>query len=270
MVWARLDDAFWRNPKVLEAGNEAAGVYARALSYSADNGTLGRLNASTIKVLCGSRFKTLTQRLFDANLWEPDPDGSGGIIIHDYDDPEYGNRTATSADARSAKAKKAAEARWGKREKDANEHPPGNANGHAQPMLGDASRAGARPRSQSQSQLVTQDGPSSDQPDARATGERDHQEDLDQQQLEQLVVVAHRLRPDWRLSGIRRAVADARRTSGSTARTTAALLAVAVAEDSKTPRRILSDGWWWCETDSRYQAALEDPRLTAALEGAPP
>jgi hypothetical protein len=33
MTWARLDDGFWMHPKVLMAGNTAAGIFARFLSY---------------------------------------------------------------------------------------------------------------------------------------------------------------------------------------------------------------------------------------------
>lgn len=33
MTWTKLDDGFWSNPKVSRVGNEAAGAYARCLSY---------------------------------------------------------------------------------------------------------------------------------------------------------------------------------------------------------------------------------------------
>jgi hypothetical protein len=32
-MWTRLDDTFWSNPKIEGVGNEAAGIYARMLSY---------------------------------------------------------------------------------------------------------------------------------------------------------------------------------------------------------------------------------------------
>jgi hypothetical protein len=34
-MWTKLDDGFWAHPKVIEAGNEAAGAFARMLSWSA-------------------------------------------------------------------------------------------------------------------------------------------------------------------------------------------------------------------------------------------
>ena len=43
MTWTKLDDAFWSNPKVQEVGNEAAGAYARMLSYCGDHLTDGKV-----------------------------------------------------------------------------------------------------------------------------------------------------------------------------------------------------------------------------------
>lgn len=43
MSWAKLDDKFWSNPKVEMVGNEAAGAYARMLSYCGDQLTDGKL-----------------------------------------------------------------------------------------------------------------------------------------------------------------------------------------------------------------------------------
>ena len=34
-MWTKLDDTFWAHPKVMEAGNEAIGVFCRMLSYCA-------------------------------------------------------------------------------------------------------------------------------------------------------------------------------------------------------------------------------------------
>lgn len=42
-MWTRLDDKFWSDPKVEKIGNEAAGAYARMLSYCGDHLTEGRL-----------------------------------------------------------------------------------------------------------------------------------------------------------------------------------------------------------------------------------
>lgn len=33
MPWTKLDDGFWMHPKILLAGNEAVGIFARCISY---------------------------------------------------------------------------------------------------------------------------------------------------------------------------------------------------------------------------------------------
>ena len=49
MAWARLDDQFWSNPKIVAAGNAAAGIYARALCYCSANNTDGFVPASVAR-----------------------------------------------------------------------------------------------------------------------------------------------------------------------------------------------------------------------------
>ena len=51
MSWAKLDDKFWSNPKVEAIGNEAAGAYARMLSYCGDQLTDGRLTAGAARYI---------------------------------------------------------------------------------------------------------------------------------------------------------------------------------------------------------------------------
>jgi hypothetical protein len=51
MTWAKLDDGFWSNPKVVAAGNEAAGIYARALSYCCQHLTDGVISADVMRFL---------------------------------------------------------------------------------------------------------------------------------------------------------------------------------------------------------------------------
>lgn len=43
MPWVKLDDKFWADPKVEEVGNEAAGAFARMLSYCGDHLTDGKV-----------------------------------------------------------------------------------------------------------------------------------------------------------------------------------------------------------------------------------
>ena len=41
MTWTKLDDGFWSEPRILAVGNEAAGVFARILSYCGRHETDG-------------------------------------------------------------------------------------------------------------------------------------------------------------------------------------------------------------------------------------
>jgi hypothetical protein len=52
MPWARLDDDFYDHEKTKAAGNEAAGVYARMLSYSARHLTDGRVPYEIFRDFC--------------------------------------------------------------------------------------------------------------------------------------------------------------------------------------------------------------------------
>lgn len=270
MAWARLDDAFWRNPKVLAAGNEAAGLYARALSFAADNGTAGLLTTDTVKTLAGSRWKALGRKLVDVGLW--DDLGPQGWHIHDYDDPAYGNPATPKARARSESARRAAMIRHHGPPGD----PPPDANGmrnacethtdpHCEPHADQMPLRAQAGASQSQSPFVgssLRDGPKS----RNAREDPDHHDEDEQQ--EQLAAAVHALQPSWQLGKIRQAIIDAREKAGA-ARVTAAMLIVAVANDSQSPRRVLTDGYWWNENDTRYSEALESPKLAAILEGTP-
>lgn len=51
--WAKLDDGFWMNPKVLMAGNAGAGVFARLLSYCGCYLTDGRIPAEVVHTIVG-------------------------------------------------------------------------------------------------------------------------------------------------------------------------------------------------------------------------
>ena len=51
MTWTKLDDSFWSNPKVTAVGNEAAGAYARMLSYCGDHLTDGRVPPEMAKFI---------------------------------------------------------------------------------------------------------------------------------------------------------------------------------------------------------------------------
>lgn len=68
MTYVILDDKFHMNQKVLEAGNEAIGVYARALSYCGDQLTDGFVPLSWCRSVTK---KSVICRITEARLWRP-------------------------------------------------------------------------------------------------------------------------------------------------------------------------------------------------------
>ena len=80
MSWARIDDGWWSHPKVLRAGNEAAGAWARMLSYCAQHLTDGRLDRETALSIAG-RERVLAVLIKVAMLDEIDAET---VAIHGY------------------------------------------------------------------------------------------------------------------------------------------------------------------------------------------
>jgi hypothetical protein len=78
MTWFKIDDSFDDHPKVLAAGNEAAGLFVRCGAYAARHLTDGFVPAPKA-LMYGS--KGLITRLVNAVLFHP---VDGGWLIHDY------------------------------------------------------------------------------------------------------------------------------------------------------------------------------------------
>lgn len=55
MTWTKLDDGFWSNPKVERVGNEAAGAYARCLSYCGDHETDGTISPNAARYIATAK-----------------------------------------------------------------------------------------------------------------------------------------------------------------------------------------------------------------------
>lgn len=85
----KLSDHFYDNRKLLAAGLEATGLYARALSYGARHDTRGYIPTAVVPVLAvGSKRLTQTvAALVREELWEP---VQGGYQIHDWDHYDWG------------------------------------------------------------------------------------------------------------------------------------------------------------------------------------
>lgn len=80
MSWAKLDDHFYGNGKVLAAGLAATGLYARSLSYAAGHETDGHITRDVAMFLAGGE-QELFDRLVGVELWSREGDG---FMIHDY------------------------------------------------------------------------------------------------------------------------------------------------------------------------------------------
>lgn len=115
MPWGRLDDKFWSHPKVLAAGNEAIGVFARLVSYCCDQGTEGVVSEHIAWMVGGKDMLTAVGKLVDVGLLEVAP--GGGWRVHDFGE---WNPTATAAAKRREElsqkrreaGKKGAAERW--------------------------------------------------------------------------------------------------------------------------------------------------------------
>src|SRR5690348_10516281 len=85
MGWIKLDDGFFRNPKVLQVGRDAKVLYLAGLCYSGSSLTDGFIPTNATKVLAadaeiGSARKPVDE-LVSAGLWD---EVEGGYQVHDY------------------------------------------------------------------------------------------------------------------------------------------------------------------------------------------
>ncbi len=70
MPWVRIDDGFWSHPKVMAAGLEATGLFVRALSWSCQQLTDGKIPKNMMPALGGgARTKKLEAKLSEVALW---------------------------------------------------------------------------------------------------------------------------------------------------------------------------------------------------------
>jgi hypothetical protein len=121
-----LKDEFLDHPKVIRAGGDAGWLYVCALGWSNKHLTGGFIPAEVVGRLSDRKAPSkLAQRLVDVGLWDK---VDGGYQVHDYDEHNYG--AEAKRQAREAKARKAAQARW-ERERAKKDAASGNAPGNA-------------------------------------------------------------------------------------------------------------------------------------------
>lgn len=112
MSWVKLDDGFWMHPKVVMAGNEGAGIFARCLSYCGAYLTDGKLPNDVALAIAGSPRKL--EAVVAVGLLQRLP--SGDVYVRDYTDYNPPRDVVEAQqEVRREKAQTAAAARWGKR-----------------------------------------------------------------------------------------------------------------------------------------------------------
>ena len=129
MPWVKVDDAFYDHPKVASLPPEymlpCIGLHLLVLCYCNRNLTDGFIPAPQIDRLGGDLRQLLPQgtseplvnALLEVGLWEPDPDGRHGYVIHDYLDYNPSKRHAIAhrrrvASERSRAGKLGNSKRW--------------------------------------------------------------------------------------------------------------------------------------------------------------
>lgn len=120
MSWFRLDDKFHSNQKVIAARNAAVGLYVRCGTWSADQGTEGRI-PSHVALMFGTKAEIA--RVSAAGLWQPT---DYGYLIRDYleynlSNDEVGERREKRVEAGRAGGIKSGESRRSKREASASD-----------------------------------------------------------------------------------------------------------------------------------------------------
>ena len=104
VAWARIDDKYFSNPKVIEAGPEGRLLHLASIVYAAGH-TGGTIPPSVLPLLavhCSiKRISPVVAQLVALELWDVLPDGAGWQI-HDF--------TVYNPDKDDQAARKAAQA----------------------------------------------------------------------------------------------------------------------------------------------------------------
>lgn len=111
MSWVYLDDKFVRHPKVLAAMSLqplSPWLHVCGLSYCREHLTGGLMAPLVIPTLMPLYRPKLRDALITVGLWESA--GDGWVQIHDYE--SFNHSEDEQREKRSAKARRAADARW--------------------------------------------------------------------------------------------------------------------------------------------------------------
>ncbi len=110
--WAKLCSTFAFHRKIIEAGNEAAGAFARMISFACGNLTDGRISASVALTIAGRA--DIIDRLVEVTLLDRAEDG---YELHDFADynpsgDEVRARSEVLREKRAEAGRRGAAARW--------------------------------------------------------------------------------------------------------------------------------------------------------------
>jgi hypothetical protein len=107
MAWARLDDRFHQNAKVLSLTDAEFRLYVVAITYCASEHSDGRITRAALLALC--RLHSVKPRAVDGLMSKRCIDRDAeGFRVHDFE--EYAAPDVRTA--RSSAGRKGAEARW--------------------------------------------------------------------------------------------------------------------------------------------------------------
>jgi hypothetical protein len=85
MAWVKMDDQFFRHPKVMSAGRDARDLYLVGLCYCAQSLTDGFIPRVALRVLGAEaeidQAQASADRLVEVGLWEL---AAEGYMVHDY------------------------------------------------------------------------------------------------------------------------------------------------------------------------------------------
>jgi hypothetical protein len=251
MPWVRFDDQFPWHLKVSRLSDAAFRLHTSAVCWSSRHLTDGQIPHDGLRDVAPRVRQPMkaADELVSVGLWRTE---EAGWIIHDYLDYQPSaaevrakRKAATERKRQSRITSQQESQRDGPCDSHEPSHEPSHAESHA-PSPRAYAHAPAPVPSLSPSSS-TDLGPSTHQPDA----------DEPPSAEDRLVAEIRLRRPDWKPWLIRGALDRVLAKPGvSPGRASDALRAVAADPDTRQPIRVLENGWWWDESDTRRIDAL--------------
>jgi general stress protein YciG len=255
MPWFRVDDQFGMHPKVLAAGNAAAGLWLRCAAYAASQLTDGHVPLEVAR-LYGKPVQAIA--LVTAGLWHATghdcrrcPQPANGYQMHDYE--EWNPTRAKVVAAREKKkeaGRKGGEASGASRrgEADAEALASPSASEAVQPEPDHSGSASPNthpiPSHPTQGSSKTSNPPPSSVPRGKSGGGGGNP-DEDDPVLAAFVDEVLVVRPEWSRRSVLRALTDEDVAQRPWHVIKHAMLAVARDTTSQQPGRLVHDGPWW-------------------------